>query len=167
MQDAVRLYKTGDDGRLLVMNLRKMEKGYALQDKPFLIHEIATAPEMENTKTNLKPESNSQKPQHDDQPPIPSDTRVFKTRVDKEMYLSHDRPDMQHSVDTFSRSTRSPTSTAVKKLKKLIRYLLGMNDVYQENQYSCFRRNRKFGSNTTFEIHRARLRYVSNEDLAE
>ena len=53
MQDAVRLYRTGDEGRLQAMNLRKLEKGYALQDKPFLIHEIATALEMENTKTSL------------------------------------------------------------------------------------------------------------------
>ena len=66
MQDAVRLYKTGDEGRLLAMNLRKLENGCALQYKPFLIHEIATALELENTKTSLIPESISQKPQDDD-----------------------------------------------------------------------------------------------------
>ena len=80
MQDAVRLYKTGDEGRLLAMNLRKLENGYALQDKPFLVHEIATAFEMENTKTSLIPESISQKPQDDDDQPLtPSDARTFKT----------------------------------------------------------------------------------------
>ena len=47
MQDAVHLYKTGDEGRPPAMNLRKLENGYALQDKPFLIHEIATAFETE------------------------------------------------------------------------------------------------------------------------
>ena len=66
MQDAVRLYKTCDEGRLPAVNLRKLENGYALQDKPFLIHEIATAFEMENTKTSLIPESISQKPQDDE-----------------------------------------------------------------------------------------------------
>ena len=168
MQDVVRLYETGEEGRLLAINLRKLENRYALQDKPFLIHEIATALEMENTKTSLIPESISQNPQDDDeQPPIPSDTRIFKTRVDKPMYFSHDRPDIQHSVDTFSRSTRSPTSTAVQKLKKLTHYLLGMNDMYQEKQYRCFRPNRRFGSNTTFEIHRAGMLDVSDEDLSE
>ena len=142
MQDAVRLYKTGDEGRLLAMNLRKLENGYALQDKPFLIHEIATALELENTKTSLIPDSISQKPQDDDdQPPIPSDTRIFKTRVDKAMYLSHDRPDIQHSVDTLSRSMRNPTITAMQKLKKLTHHLLSTNGVYKEKQYRCFRRN--------------------------
>ena len=33
MQDAVRLYKTGDEGRLLAMNLRKLDNGYSLQGK--------------------------------------------------------------------------------------------------------------------------------------
>ena len=42
MQDAVRLYKTGDEGRLLAMNLRKLDNGYSLQGKPLLIHRIAT-----------------------------------------------------------------------------------------------------------------------------
>ena len=40
MQDAVRLYNTGDEGRLLAMNLRKLEKGYALQGNPFLFTEL-------------------------------------------------------------------------------------------------------------------------------
>ena len=65
MQDAVRLYNTGDEGRLLAMNLRKLEKGYALQGKPFLIHGIAAALGMENAKTSPIPESISQKPQED------------------------------------------------------------------------------------------------------
>ena len=66
MQDAVRSYKTGDEGRLLAMNLRKLENGCALQYKPLLIHEIATALELENTNTSLIPESISQKPQDED-----------------------------------------------------------------------------------------------------
>ena len=126
MQDAVRLYKTGDEGRLPAMNRRKLENGYALQDKPFLTHEIATAFEMENTKTSLIPESISQKPQDDDDQPLtPSDARTFKTCEGKAMYLSHHRPDIQHSVDTLSRSMRNPTITAMQKLKKLTHYLHG------------------------------------------
>ena len=56
MQDAVRLYKTGGEGRLLVMNLRKLKNGYALQGKPFLTHGIAAALGMENAKTSPIPE---------------------------------------------------------------------------------------------------------------
>ena len=52
MQDAVRLYKTGDAGRFQSMNLRKLENGCALQDKPFVIHDIATALEMNKKKNN-------------------------------------------------------------------------------------------------------------------
>ena len=101
LQDAVRLHKTSDEGRLLAMNLRKLENGYALKDKPFLIHEIATALEMENAKTSLFPESISQKTQdNDDQPPTPSIARIFKTCAGKAMYISHHRPDIQHSVKT-------------------------------------------------------------------
>ena len=84
MQDAVRLYKTVDEGRLLAMNLRKLENGYSLQRKPFLIHGIATALGMNNDTTSLIPESISEKPQEDDDEPLtPSDARIFKTCVGK------------------------------------------------------------------------------------
>ena len=63
MQDAVRLHKAGDEGRLLAMHLRKLENGYSLQRKPFLIHGIATALGMENVKTNLVPEVINEKSQ--------------------------------------------------------------------------------------------------------
>ena len=133
MQDAVRLYNTGDEGRLLAMNLRKLEKGYALQGKPFLIHGIALALGMENAKKSLIPESISEKPQDDDDQPLtPSDARTFKICVGKAMYLSHLRPDIHQSVNTLSRSMRNPTMTAMRRLKKLTRYLLGTSDVYQE-----------------------------------
>ena len=123
MQDAVRLYKTGDEGRLLAMNLRKLENGYELQDKPFLFHDVAAELEMENAKTSLIPESISQKPQDDDdQPHTPGDARICKTCVGKAMYLSHHRPDIQHSVNTLSRSMKHPTMTAMRRLKKLTRY---------------------------------------------
>ena len=133
MQDAVRLYKIGDEGRLLAMRLRKLENGYSLQGKPFLIHGIATALGMENATTSLLPESVSEKPQDDyDEPLKTSDARTFKTCVGKAMYLSHHRPDIQHSMNTLSRSLTNPTMTAMRRLKKLARYLLGSSDVYQE-----------------------------------
>ena len=127
MQDSVRLYKTGDEGRLLAMNLRTLENGNALQGKPFLIHTTATALGMDNAKTSLIPESISEKPQDDDNDPLtPIDARIFKTCVGKAMYVSHLRPDIQHSVNTLSRSLRSPTKIAMRS------YLLGTTDVYQE-----------------------------------
>ena len=133
MQDAVRLHRTGDEGRLLAMNLRNLENGYALQGKPFLIHEIAIALGMDNAKTSPIPEAISEKPQDDDNDLLtPSDARTYKTCVGKAMYLSHHRPDIQHSVNTLSRSLRNPTTAAMRKLKKLTRYLLGTTGVRQE-----------------------------------
>ena len=43
------------------MNLRKLEKGYALQGNPLLIHGIAAALGMENAKTSSISEFISQK----------------------------------------------------------------------------------------------------------
>ena len=37
MPDAVRLYGTGDQGRLLAMNFRKLETLYSLQGNPLLV----------------------------------------------------------------------------------------------------------------------------------
>ena len=179
LQDIVRLYKTGDEGRLSAMNLRKLEKGYELQDKPFLIHEIAADLKIENAKTSLIPESISQKPQDDnDQLPTPSDTRILRTYVDKAMYLGHQRPDIQHSVNTFLRSMRNPTMTTIQKLKKLTSYLLGMSNVYQKSNTAAPDNIEGLGalqlaermaiqnSDTTFEIHRARLQYVSDDRMS-
>ena len=75
MQDAVRLYKTGDEGRLLAMNLRKLNNGYSLQGKPLLIHRIATTLGMENAKTSLIPETINEKAQDGDEESLtPSET---------------------------------------------------------------------------------------------
>ena len=55
---------------------------------------------MENAQTSPIPESISLKPQDDDDQPLtPSDARTFKICVGKAMYLSHHRPDIQHSVN--------------------------------------------------------------------
>ena len=104
-----------------------------LQGKPFLIHDIATALGMENAKTSPVPESISEKLQDDDDEPLtPSEARTFTTCVGKAVYLSHHRPDIQHSVNTLSSLLRSPMMTAKRRLRKLTRYLLGTSDVYQE-----------------------------------
>ena len=63
LQSTARVYKTDNEGRLRAMNLRKLEKGYELQIKPFFIREVAANPEMENTKTSLIPEFINQKSQ--------------------------------------------------------------------------------------------------------
>ena len=115
------------------MNLRKLDNGYWLQGKPLLIHRIATALGMENAKTSPIPETINEKAQDGDEESLtPSEARNFRTCVGKAMYLSHHRPDIQHSVNTLSRSMRNPTVIAMRRLKKLTRYLLGMSEVYQE-----------------------------------
>ena len=132
MQDAVRLYKAGDESRLLAMNLRQLENGYSLQGKPLHIHGIATAFGTENAKASLIPRTINEKAQDgDDEILISNEARTFKTCVGKAMYLSHHRPDIQHSVNTLSRSMRNPTMIAMRRLKKLTRHLLGRSEVYQ------------------------------------
>ena len=121
MQDAVRLYKAGDDGTLLAMILRKLDNGYSLQGKPLLIRGIATALGMENAKTSLIPETINERAQDgDDESLTPSEARNFRTCVGKAMYLSHHRPDIQHRVNTLSRSMRNPAMRRLKKLTPLL-----------------------------------------------
>ena len=53
------------------------------------------------------------------------EARIFKTCVGKEMYLSHHhRPNTKHNVNTLSRTMTNPTTKAMRRLKKLTRYLL-------------------------------------------
>ena len=126
MQDAVRLCKTGDEGRLLAMTLRKLENGRSLQSKPLLIHGIATALGMKKRQATV----NKKVQDGDDESLTPDEARIFKTCVGKAMYLSHHRRDIQHSVNTLSRSTNL-MKIAMGRLKKLARYLLGTRKVYQ------------------------------------
>ena len=79
---------------------------------------------MENAKTSHIPETINEKAQGGDEESLtPSEARNFRTCVGKAMYLSHHRPDIQHSVNTLSRSMRNPTVIAMRRLKKLARYL--------------------------------------------
>ena len=52
MQDADCLYKTGDEGRLLAMNIRKLENGYSLQSNPLLIQGIVRTLGTKNAKAS-------------------------------------------------------------------------------------------------------------------
>ena len=104
-----------------------------MQGTLLLIHGIATAFGMEKATASLIPESINEKAQDgDDESLTPDEARIFKTCVGKAMYISHHRPDIQHSVNTLSRSMRNPTTIAMRRLKKLTRYLLGTSEVYQE-----------------------------------
>ena len=126
MHGAVRLHKTGDEGILLAMNIRNLENGYSLQGKPLLI-QWQTPQQAPFQKTI------SEKAQDgDDESPTPSEARNFRTCVGNAMYLSHHRPDIQHSVNTLSRSMRNPTITAIRRLKKLTCYFPGTIEVYHE-----------------------------------
>ena len=75
---------------------------------------------MENAKASPIPETINEKAQDGDEESLtPSEARNFRTCVGKAMYLSHHRPDIQHSVNTLSRSMRNPTVIAMRRLKKL------------------------------------------------
>ena len=94
---------------------------------------IAIVLGMDNTKASLIPETINEKAQDcDDESLTPNEARTFKTCVGEAMYLSHHRRDIQHSVNTLSRSMRNPTMIAVRRLEQLTRYLLGTGEVYQE-----------------------------------
>ena len=104
MQDAVRLYKTGDEGRLLAMNIRKLENGYSLQSNPLLIQGIARALGMENAKASFIPETINDKAQDgDEESPTTDAARIFETCAGKAMCISRHLPDVQHSVNTLIR----------------------------------------------------------------
>ena len=105
-------------------NIRKLDEGYSLQGNPVVIQGIITTLGRDRAKTSSVPETQNEKPR--------DAARIYKSRVGKVMYMSHHRPDIPHSVHTLSRSTRNPTTIAVRKLTKLTRYVLGTGEVYQE-----------------------------------
>ena len=79
-----------------------------MQGKPLLIHRIATALGMENTKTSPKPGTINEEAQKVDEESLtPSEARNFKA-----MYLSYCRPDIQHSVNIFQINEASDDSNA-------------------------------------------------------
>ena len=110
MQDAVRLYKNGDEGRLLAMNLRKVEGGYALQCSLNLITDMAEMMGLANAKYSKVPETIGAKKQPDDDEELVSrNASLYKSCVGKAMYVSHHRPDVQHAVNKLSKHMKKPT----------------------------------------------------------
>ena len=76
---------------------------------------------MRNSKASLIPETINDTAQDGENEPLTSDSaRIFKTCVGKVMDISHHRPDIQRSVNTFSRSVRNPTTLTMRRLKKFI-----------------------------------------------
>ena len=63
---------------------------------------------MENAKTSPISDTINEKAQDGDEESLtPSEARNFRTCVGKAVYLSHHRPDIQHSVNTVSRTMRN------------------------------------------------------------
>ncbi|CAK0806902.1 unnamed protein product, partial [Prorocentrum cordatum] len=132
MQDSVKLFEDGDEGRLLALNIRKVDGGFTLQGNPLLITDIAELLGMENATTSEVPEtSNAKKQQDDDEELSAQDAVLYRLRVGKAMHLSHQRPDIQHVVDKLSKHMRAPTVKVRRMLKKLVRYLLSTREVHQ------------------------------------
>ena len=79
-----------------------MRKWVFVARQTILIHGIATALGMEKAKASLIPETINEKAQDgDDESLTPNEAQTFKTCVGKAKYLSHHRPDIQHSVNTL------------------------------------------------------------------
>jgi hypothetical protein len=132
MQDAVKLYDNGDQGRLLALNIVKVEGGFSLMGNPLLINDMAELLGMENAKTSDVPESRDPKKQEDDDHALePARAGLYRSCVGKAMYLSHHRADIQHTVNRLTRVMQTPTEKHWRALKKLVRYLLGTKEVYQ------------------------------------
>ncbi|CAK0870998.1 unnamed protein product [Prorocentrum cordatum] len=132
-QGAVRLYETGDEGRLLAMDLREIEGGFALQGNPLLITDMAELLGLENAKYSAVPETANAKKQSDDDDDLDySGAEVCKSRVGKAMHASHHRADIQHAVNALLKRMKQPTNGAPRKLEKLARYPLGTRDVCPE-----------------------------------
>ena len=110
IQDAVRLYETGDDGRLLAMNLGKIEGGFALRGNPLLITDMAQLLGLENAKYSAVPKTVNAKKQSDDDDELDyASAKVYKSCVGKAMYVSHHRADIQNAVNKLSKHMKNPT----------------------------------------------------------
>ena len=54
-----------------------------------------------------------------------NDTAAFRSALGSVMYVALDRPEIPHSTKTVASSMQSPTKSAMVKLKRLVRYLVG------------------------------------------
>ena len=72
-----------------------------------------------NVKASLIPETINDKAQDDDDGSLtPDAARNFETCVGEAVYICHHRPDIQHSVNTLSRSMRHPTTIKTAKAQE-------------------------------------------------
>ena len=132
MQDPVKLFEDGDEGRLLSLNIRKVDGGFTLQGNPLLITDMAALLGMENAKTSEVPETINAKTQQDDEEELSAqDAVLHRSCVGKAMYLSHQRPDIQHIVNKLSKQMKTPMMKGWRMLEKLVRYLLGTCEIHQ------------------------------------
>ena len=132
MTDAVKLYNPGDQGRLLALNILKIEGGFSLMGNPLLIDEMAVILGLENAKSCIVPESKDPRKMPDDNDLLDAKMAAqYRTCVGKALYLSAHRVDIQHVVCKLSRTMKEPTMQQWRKLKKLVRYLLGTKEVFQ------------------------------------
>ena len=122
MQDAVRLHDEGDQGRLLAMSPQKIKGGYALQGKPELIEDLAELLDMTEAKPSLTPECYELLEW--------ADAKLCRACTGKVIHLSHHRPELQHAANAISRYMGKPTKGAMRKLKRIVRFLLGSKDTY-------------------------------------
>ena len=51
--------------------------------------------------------------------------KVFRSCVGKALYLSFDRPDIQHAVRELTKEMKAPTATGMNALRRLARYVKG------------------------------------------
>ena len=73
---------------------------------------------MESAKTRTAPETQNDEPQDGDGETVtPEAARIYKSCVGKARYISHHRPNIQHSVNTLSRSMKNPTMIAMRKAR--------------------------------------------------
>ena len=87
MQDAVRQCNTEDEGRLLAMNIRKLDAGYSLQGNPFLFQGIASALGVKSAKP-IQKTINDKARDGDDESQTREAAQTCKSCVGKAMHIS-------------------------------------------------------------------------------
>jgi len=131
LRDIIRLYREGDEGTLLSMNVRKIEGGYAVKGKDSLIVDAAEILHLEGANTVRTPENTNEKWGPEDDIPLGiGPHRDYRTCVGKLLHLAKHRSDIQHGVGVLSQKLSKPTLMDQKRLKKMARYLVGARGVY-------------------------------------
>ncbi|CAE7848057.1 RE1 [Symbiodinium necroappetens] len=112
----------------LVEHLRRLRtishQGMFVQPNPKYLQSMLKALGLEQANPAPTPEVTTQTPD-EEQFLDESMAKVFRSCVGKALYLSFDRPDIQHAVRELTKEMKAPTATGMNALRRLARYVKG------------------------------------------